>query len=108
MNHYLGEFEQLILFALLRLGRNAYGVPIRKEIEARTARNISIGAVYTTLERLENKGYVCSHIGPPTPERGGRRKKFYQLKPAGSAALAQAYEALQRMTKGLKPKLEAL
>ena len=105
MSAHIGEFEQVILLALLRLGRNAYGVTIRKEIEERTRRNISIGAVYTTLERLGRKGYVRSRVGEPTAERGGRRKKFYELQAAGAAALGQAYGAVRRMAEGLEPKL---
>ncbi|HZS46967.1 MAG TPA: helix-turn-helix transcriptional regulator [Blastocatellia bacterium] len=105
MSESLGEFEQLILFALLRLGDNAYGVTIRQEIENRTGRNISSGAVYTALDRMEGRGYVSSIMGEPTPERGGRRKKFYRLEAAGSRALSRSYDALQRMAKGLAPKL---
>jgi DNA-binding PadR family transcriptional regulator len=108
MSDALGEFEQLILFALLRLGDNAYGVTIRQEIENRTGRNISSGAVYTALERMENRGYVSSTMGDPTPERGGRRKKYYRLETAGSRALSRSYDALQRMAKGMAPKLQSL
>lgn len=108
MRDSIGEFEQLILFALLRLGENAYGVTIRKEIEARTGRSISSGAVYTALERLEARGYVSSWLGEPTPERGGRRKKFYQLEPAGAKALSRCFEALQNMARGMRPKLESM
>ena len=107
MQGSIGEFEQLILFALLRLGDNAYGVTIRREIESRTGRNVSSGAVYTTLERLEAKGYVSSVTGEPTPERGGRRKRFYQLEPAGAKALGQSYDAVRRMAQGLNPKLQS-
>jgi len=106
MSDSLGEFEQLILFALLRLGDNAYGVTIRQEIENRTGRNISSGAVYTALERMEKRGYVCSTMGDPTPERGGRRKKYYRLETAGGRALSRSYDALQRMAKGMAPKLQ--
>ena len=105
MGDSLGEFEQLILFALLRLGEDAYGVTIRQEIEKRTGRNVSSGAIYTALERMEARGYVTSRMGDPTPERGGRRKKYYTLEAAGSKALSRSYDALQRMAKGLAPKL---
>ena len=105
MGDSLGEFEQLILFALLRLGEDAYGVTIRQEIEKRTGRNVSSGAIYTALERMETRGYVTSRMGEPTPERGGRRKKYYTLEAAGSKALNRSYDALQRMAKGLAPKL---
>ena len=108
MELYLGEFEQLVLFALVRLDRRAYGVTIRQEIEARTNREVSLGAVYKTLERLEKKGYVSSEVGEPTPERGGRRKKFYRLEPLGARALNQSLAALRGMTRGLQRKLEAL
>jgi PadR family transcriptional regulator PadR len=69
---FLGEFEHIIVLALLRLQDQAYGVTVRREIESRTRREVSIGAVYATLDRLERKGYVKSHRGDPTPERGGR------------------------------------
>jgi DNA-binding PadR family transcriptional regulator len=104
----LGEFEQLILLALVRLGTDAYGVRMRKEIEARTGREISAGAIYTALERLEGRGFVSSHLGEPTPERGGRRKKYYRLEAAGAGALKRSYEAFSQMTKGLGPRLHAL
>lgn len=103
MSDYPGEFEQLVLFALLRLGKGAYGVSIRQEIEARTRRNVSAGAVYTALERMEEKGYVASRLGDPTPERGGKRKKFYKLKPLGARALTRAYAGVQAMAEGLIP-----
>ena len=72
----LGDFEQLVLLALVRLGPDAYGATIRREIEARTERELSISAVYTTLQRLEQKGLVRSRVGDPFPERGGRRRKY--------------------------------
>jgi DNA-binding PadR family transcriptional regulator len=103
-----GDFEKIILFALLRLGEGAYGVPIRREIVERTGREISIGAVYTALHRLEKRGYVASQMGEPTPERGGRRKKLYTLLPAGARALSEAYDALRRMAEGIRPALQAL
>lgn len=77
MEKKLGEFEQMVLLALLRLRENAYGSAVRVEIEKRTGREISIGALYTTLERLEKQGLVRSRIGEPTAERGGRRKKYF-------------------------------
>ena len=104
----LGEFEQLVLFALVRLGPDAYGATIRREIEARTHRALSISAVYTTLERLEQKGLVRSRIGEPTAERGGRRKKHVELLPMGARALKVAYDAFTGMTEGLEPRLKAL
>jgi DNA-binding PadR family transcriptional regulator len=97
----LGEFEQLVLLALHRQGREGYGVSICEEITARTGREVSLGAVYKTLERLETKGLVESHVGEPTPERGGRRKKHYRLLARGHRALQVSLQALRRMTEGL-------
>jgi DNA-binding PadR family transcriptional regulator len=101
----LGEFEQLVLLALVRLGETAYGVTITDEIAGRTGREVSLGAVYKTLERLEDKGLVAGRIGEPTPERGGRRKKHYRVLAAGQRALRQSLEALRVMTEGLEPGL---
>ena len=106
MGHHLGEFEQLVLMALMHLGDNAYGVTIREEIQGRTDRKVSLGAVYKTLERLEGKGLVGGRVGEPTAERGGRRKKFYDLRPEGMASLRAAYATLQKMSDGLEPELE--
>jgi len=108
MTPHLGEFEQLLLFALLRLEDDAYGVTIRREIERRTSRSVAVGAVYTALQRLEDRGLVSSRIGEPTAERGGRRKRYYRLEPAGARALAASYENLREMSKGLAPKLAQL
>ncbi len=88
--NYLGEFEELLLLALLRLRDNAYGVTIRQELETVTGRATSIGAVYTTLERLEQKGYVSSYRGEATPERGGRAKRYFKIDGAGIQALNDA------------------
>ena len=99
---YLGEFEQVVLLALIRLGDNAYGMTIRAEIEDRTGRAVSIGAVYATLERLEAKGYVSSWLADPTPERGGRAKRYFQLEPAGVAAVQRSKQMLTSMWKGLR------
>jgi PadR family transcriptional regulator PadR len=101
-NHSLGEFEQLILLAILRLGDDAYGVSIRSEILACTRREVSPGALYTTLERLERKGMVTSAAGAPTAERGGRSKRFYQATHAGTQQLATAQRAFQQMLNGLE------
>src|SRR5882672_8725081 len=94
---YLGEFEHMIVLALLRLEDRAYGVTVRQEIEFRTKREVSIGAVYATLDRLETKGYVKSHRGDPTPERGGRAKRFFRVTPKGVAAVNRTHSALQNM-----------
>lgn len=104
----LGEFEQLVLIALVRLGPDAYGATVRREIEARAGRELSISAVYTTLERLEKKGLVRSWIGEPTPQRGGRRRKHFALLPFGGRALRAAYRAYAGMTAGLEQRLKAL
>jgi PadR family transcriptional regulator, regulatory protein PadR len=106
MRTYLGEFEQLLLFALLQLEDDAYGARIRDAIEARTGRTISPGAVYTALDRLEARGLVSSVLGQPTPQRGGKRKRYYQLEPEGAALLRRSQDALARMARGLKPKLQ--
>lgn len=103
----LGDFEQLVLLGVLRLGDEAYGAAIRQEIHARSGRDVSINAVYTTLERLEAKGLLRSWIGEPTAQRGGRRRKFYAMQPAGTAALRHAYRALQSMADGLEGRLNA-
>jgi PadR family transcriptional regulator, regulatory protein PadR len=98
---YLGEFEHIILLALLRLEDRAYGVTVRQEIESRTHREVSIGAVYATLDRLEIKGYVKSHRGDPTPERGGRSKRFFRVTAKGVEAVSHTQRALLNMTEGL-------
>src|SRR4029450_13359091 len=100
----LGDFEQLVLLGVLRLQRDdeAYGAAIRQEIHARSGRDVSINAVYTTLDRLERKGFLKSWIGEPTSVRGGRRRKFYGLRPAGVTALRQSYRAFTAMAEGLE------
>ena len=104
----LGDFEQLVLLGVLRLElRHAsYGAAIRREIHARSGRDVSINAVYTTLDRLESKGFLKSWVGDPTPQRGGRRRKFYAMRPAGVAALRHAYHAFTAMADGLQNRLE--
>jgi len=104
----LGDFEQLVLLALLRLGPDAYGATVRREIEARAKREVSISAVYTTLERLERKGLVGSRVGEPTPQRGGRRRRHFELLPLGARSLRDAYRALAGMTAGLERRLKTL
>ncbi len=98
--NYLGEFEMLVLAALLRLGDDAYGVPVRQEIEDRTTRAVSIGAVYTTLSRLADKGYVESQVGIPTATRGGRAKRYFQVTTSGKRALEASVSAITTMTFG--------
>jgi len=97
----LGDFEQLVLLALVRLRDDAYGVSIHDEILRRARREVTVASVYKTLERLEDKGFVASTIGEPTAERGGRRKKYFRIQPAGRRALTHALASLRRMTAGL-------
>jgi PadR family transcriptional regulator PadR len=105
----LGEFEQLLLFALLELQEeDAYGVPIRDVIEGRTGRSLSAGAVYTALDRLQDKGLVTSRESAPTQERGGRRKRLYKLEPAGAEALGRAVRVMEDMSRGLSNRLEEM
>jgi len=98
---FLGSLEQIVMLAVVRLGSDAYGMTVRREIEERTGRDISIGAVYATLERLEAKGYVSSFTGEPTAERGGRAKRHFEVKAAGLRALSASQEALKNMSEGL-------
>ena len=98
---YLGDFEQLVLLALVRLRADAYGMPIRREIEERTERAVSIGAVYATLERMEGKGLVSSAWSEATAERGGRAKRVFTLTADGASALRRSQDALDRMRQGV-------
>jgi PadR family transcriptional regulator PadR len=99
---YLGEFEHIVILALMRLSDQAYGVTVRQEIEVRTGREVSIGAIYATLGRLETKGYVHSYLGDPTPERGGRSKRFFRVTAKGVTAVNRTHRALHSMTEGLR------
>ena len=98
----LGSFEQLVLLAVAQLAGDGYGVTIRREIERRTGRTVTVGAVYATLDRLEDKGYVLSWEGEATPRRGGRARRHFKLKPAGARALRASRRALERMWEGLE------
>jgi PadR family transcriptional regulator PadR len=102
--NYLGEFEQIVLLAVVRLGGKAYGVPIRGEIAQRGKRGTSVGALYSTLDRLEAKGYVQSRFADPTPERGGRSKRYFRVTAEGLEALANSKSVLDRMWKGIRLK----
>jgi DNA-binding PadR family transcriptional regulator len=104
----LGAFEQLILFAVLRLGDNAYGVTIRETLEEKTGRAVSFGAIYTALARLEERGLVASWVGEATPGRPGRPPRYYRVEPTGARALLAAYSALQSVSGGVVPELLAL
>ena len=108
MTNPIGSFEQQILLALMHLGADAYGLTIREEIEARTGRPVSAGALYTALDRLEKRGLVASRLGDPTPQRGGKRKRLYTVEPAGERTLTEAYASFESMVTGLKARLKAL
>jgi len=108
MGAHLGEFEQLLLFALLRLGEGASGADVIDEIERRAGREVSAGAVYTGFERLADKGFVTSEIGPPTGARGGKGRRLYRLEPPGAEALRAAYRTIDRMAEGVVGKLDVL
>jgi DNA-binding PadR family transcriptional regulator len=94
--NYLGEFELMILLAVIRLGEEAYGVPISRELEAYRGRDVSVGSVYAALERLEAKGLVSSSLGDPTPERGGKAKRFFRVTRTG---LRQVHETRRVLSK---------
>jgi len=98
----LGEFEQIVLLAILRLRDEAYGVTIAEEIRECTDRDPAPGALYVTLDRLEDKGLVVSRFGDPTPERGGRAKRYFEVSATGVEAVARAQRAFTRLSRGLK------
>jgi PadR family transcriptional regulator len=100
---HLGEFEQLVLLSLLRLGREGYGVTVRAELLHHARRDVSLGTVYKTLLRLEGKGLVLAHVGEPTPARGGRRKKHYVVTARGRSALQRSMASLRGLSRGLDP-----
>ena len=96
----LGEVEQLVLLAILRLGDGAYAVPIRAELSARTGVELSRGTIYVTLDRLERKGYIRSWFAEPTPEPGGKAKRCFAIERAGVMALRQAQRLVDRLSAG--------
>jgi PadR family transcriptional regulator PadR len=98
---YLGNFEIMVLLALLRLGDDAYGVPIANEIEQGSGRSVAVGSVYAALERLERKGLVTSNWGEPTAERGGRAKKYFRATPSGLKELRHTQKTLMKLWQGL-------
>jgi PadR family transcriptional regulator PadR len=106
MRAFLGEFEQLLLLALCHAQDETYGVEIRRAIELRAGRTVSPGAVYTALDRLERRGLVSSRLGDPTAQRGGKRKRYYRLEPAGARLLRESQRRLARMAGDAIPKLE--
>ena len=106
MRDTLGEFEQMVLLAILHLGEDVYGVPIVDEIERRTGRPASRVAVYVALRRLEDKGLVRSRMGDPIAERGGKSRRLVEVTRAGNQALRDARHVLDQMWRGLDPRLE--
>lgn len=107
MGGTLGELEQLLLMALLRRGGEASGIDLRAELSERIDRTVLPGAVYTIMERLRERGLVTSFTGSATPERGGRRRKYYRIAPSGERALADAYRQVDRMADGIADRLRA-
>jgi PadR family transcriptional regulator len=105
-SEHISELEQLVLLALLRQGRDAYGVSIRREIEETGGRSASIAAVYAALDRLQRQRLVTSWLSGPTPERGGRAKKHFKLLPRGATALRESREVMDRMWSGLDSKAD--
>ena len=106
MRTFLGEFEQVLLLALFTSADESYGVEIRRAIEDRTGRLVSPGAIYTALDRLERRGLVASRLGDPTPERGGKRKRYYRLEPEGARAVTESQRVLARMAGGAVPEFK--
>jgi PadR family transcriptional regulator PadR len=104
----LGEFEQMVMLALLRLGPDAYGAAVCGEIEKRSGRGVSVSAVHTTLERLEQKGLVKSRVGDPTPQRGGKRKRHFEVAALGLKAVQVSYRSIRNMADGLEDLLGEL
>jgi PadR family transcriptional regulator PadR len=99
---YLGELEQIVLLAVLRLGDEAYAVPVLAQIEAQTGRKLARGALYTALDRLETKGCLRSRVGEPLPERGGRARRYFTVTPAAVRALKASRLTLMRLWRGLE------
>jgi DNA-binding PadR family transcriptional regulator len=106
---HLGEFEQLLLYALLRIGSAEFasGLDVARTIEARTGRVISPGAIYTGLNRLESRRLIASRLGDPSPARGGKRRRLYRITEQGARVLATSHAALNEMARGLAPKLRS-
>jgi DNA-binding PadR family transcriptional regulator len=98
----LGEFEQVVLLTLLRLGNGTWGAAIRRDIRERIGRDLPVSVVYVTLQRLEKKGMVRSYVGDPTAERGGRRRRHYLIDTAGEQALGRSFRTFRKLTEGLE------
>ncbi len=101
-SEFLGEFEQVVLLVVARLEGGAYGMTIRQEIDERTSHDVAIGSVYSALDRMEKKGLVASEVGDPTPERGGRAKRYYRLRRLGVLALTRSRETHAKLWEGLE------
>jgi PadR family transcriptional regulator, regulatory protein PadR len=102
---YLGELEQIVLLAVLRLGEGAYATPILEEIRTQAGRRVARGALYTALDRLESKGCLRSRVGDPLPERGGRARRYFAVTPAAVRALKESRLALMRLWRGVESQL---
>lgn len=100
--NYLGEFELVVMLAVIRLGAGAYGVPISREIEEQTGRDVAFGTVYSTLERLQRKGFVRSDLGDATPERGGRAKRYFRVTQTGLRTVRETKQNLSKLWRGLR------
>lgn len=101
----ISNFELMVLLALIRLGVEAYGVPISEEIELHSGHDVALGSVYAALDRLQSRGFVSSSVGDPTPERGGRAKKYFKVTSKGMRVVQETQRTLMRLWKGV-PKLE--
>ena len=99
----LSDFELLLALAMVRLGEDAYGAALAREIEERTRRQVSLGAIYKTLDRLGTKGYVSSRVGSPLGERGGRRRKYYELTAVGQATLERSLQDIDALRQEIVP-----
>lgn len=104
----LGELEQLLLLGLIRHGGEASGIDLRDTLAERANRTVLPGAVYTIMQRMVDRGWVTAFLGDATPERGGRRRKYYRLMPEGERALGESYQQVARMVEGLEPVLERI
>ncbi len=100
--NYLGEFELVVMLTVIRLGDGAYGVPVSREIEQQTGRDVAFGTVYATLERLQEKGFVCSNLGDATPERGGRAKRYFRVTATGLRKVRETRQSLIGLWRGLR------
>ncbi len=104
---FLGEFEQMLLLAVMRLGNEAYGVRLMEELETRVGRNVSRGSVYVTLDRMEDKGWISSELSASKPERGGRPRRMVRVTPEGLTVLRKSRAALLDLWDGLEEALDA-